>query len=133
MLRGVKVLLVDDDEDTLDLFKTVLEMSGAEVVAAESVDAALAFLEWFVPNVIASDTMIPSRGGFELLDAIRVRSPHGRARIPAIAITGSAFARDVARSLAGGFDMHLSKPVEPRTLVAAVARLAYRPGPADTC
>jgi CheY-like chemotaxis protein len=126
MLNGVKVLVVDDDEDSRDLFKVVLELEGAEVVTSASVDEALAALEWFAPDAITSDETMPTRDGFALMEVIRARSPLRGGTVPAIAVTANAFDTDVARSLAGGFDEHLSKPVANEVLVATIARLVGR-------
>jgi CheY-like chemotaxis protein len=126
MLNGVNVLVVDDDEDSCELFKFVLEMEGAEVVTVVSVDAALAVLEWFAPDIITSDQTMPTRDGFALMEVIRARPSSRGGTVPAIAVTANAFDTDVAKSLASGFDEHLSKPVANEVLVATIARLVGR-------
>jgi CheY-like chemotaxis protein len=123
-LTGLRVLVVDDEPDTLDLLRRVLGDSHAQVVAAPSVEAALATLGAFTPHVLISDVSMPGRDGYELIRA--VRSTSGPGDLPAAALTAYARPEDAARAREAGFQMHLSKPVEPDQLVRAVAHLAGR-------
>ena len=123
-LTGLRVLVVDDEPDTLDLLRRVLGDSQAQVVAAPSVEAALATLGAFNPHVLISDVSMPGRDGYELIRV--VRSTTGPEDLPAAALTAYSRPEDAARAKEAGFQMHLSKPVEPYELVKVVARLAGR-------
>jgi CheY-like chemotaxis protein/nitrogen-specific signal transduction histidine kinase len=123
-LDGLRVLVVDDEPDTLDLLRRVLGDSQAQVVAAPSVEAALATLGAFNPHVLISDVSMPGRDGYELIRV--VRSTTGPEDLPAAALTAYSRPEDAARAKEAGFQMHLSKPVEPYELVKVVARLAGR-------
>jgi CheY-like chemotaxis protein len=123
-LTGLRVLVVDDEPDTLDLLRRVLGDSQAQVAAAPSVEAALATLDAFNPHVLISDVSMPGRDGYELIRAVRsTTSPED---LPAAALTAYSRPEDAARAREAGFQMHLSKPVEPDELVKVVARLAGR-------
>jgi CheY-like chemotaxis protein len=126
-LTGLRVLVVDDEPDTLDLLRRVLGDSQAQVAAAPSVEAALATLGAFNPHVLISDVSMPGRDGYELIRA--VRSTTGPEDLPAAALTAYARPEDAARAREAGFQMHLSKPVEPYELVKLVAQLAGRRPP----
>jgi len=123
-LTGLRVLVVDDEPDTLDLFRRVLGDSQAQVAAASSVEAALVTLGAFNPHVLISDVSMPGRDGYELIRA--VRSTTTPEDLPAAALTAYARPEDAARAREAGFQMHLSKPVEPYELVRVVALLAGR-------
>ena len=123
-LTGLRVLVVDDEPDTLELLRRVLGDSQAQVVAAPSVEAALATLGAFNPHVLISDVSMPGRDGYELIRA--VRSTTGPEDLPAAALTAFSRPEDADRAREAGFQMHLSKPVEPYELVKVVALLAGR-------
>jgi PAS domain S-box-containing protein len=120
-LAGVDVLLVDDDEDTLALFRESLESAGAAVRAVTSAADALRANTDRPADLLVADLALPTMDGFELLRAIRATNPC----IPAVAVTAYARLDDRARSLAAGFQAHVSKPIDPaafvRTLIAAVS------------
>ena len=125
-LTGLQVLIVDDDPDALMLMREVLETAGAMVISADSGRAALSVLDEQTPHAIVSDLGMPGMDGFELLSELRHSAVEWRRRIPAAAVTAYARSEDRARSLTSGFQMHLSKPIDPRELVAAVGALASR-------
>jgi signal transduction histidine kinase len=118
-LQGARILVVEDDSETLRVFQMALEGAGAEVLPALSVDEALRLLESAQPQVIVSDIALPGTDGYGLM--IRLRES-GASAIPAIAVTG--YAGDDARqkSLEAGFHEHLEKPVGAAELIAAVSR-----------
>jgi PAS domain S-box-containing protein len=123
-LEGVRVLVVDDDEDTLQLVAALLGQHGALVSTADSTAAALALLEHETADVIVSDIAMPERDGYDLVRELRAReAARGAARTPAIALTAYARAEDRARSLAEGFQAHVAKPAEPADLLTVVAAL----------
>jgi CheY-like chemotaxis protein len=125
-LDQIRVLVVDDDRDTLDVVTQLLEQAGARVFCAGSADEALRYLEQQLPDVLLSDIGMPGQDGYALIRAIRKRAPELGGHIPAAALT--AFTQSEARqqALVAGFQVYLSKPVEPAELTRAVARLAGR-------
>lgn len=122
-LQGVRVLVVDDEKDNLELIAFILEAAGATVTAVRSAQEALASLIEQTPDILISDIGMPTMDGYGLLEQIQKQSSQQLKQMPAIALT--AYAGDVNReqALAAGFQAHLSKPVEPRELVAAIAEL----------
>ena len=132
-LRGVSILVVEDERDSRRLLVRELEAVRADVAEAASVDEALRLLQNWSPDVLISDVEMPVRDGHELLRTLRGLPPEVPARtVPAIALTGYARGEDRVRALEAGFQIHLAKPVERRELLAAVASLAdiYNEGPA---
>ncbi len=125
-LTGTRVLAVDDDPDGLSLLSTVLARAGATVTAVRSGAGALEALDRQVPDVIVTDVGMPGMDGFELLQRIRERPSEAGGRVPAAVLTAYARSEDRLRSLRDGFEVHLSKPVDPDELVAAIASLAHR-------
>jgi signal transduction histidine kinase/ActR/RegA family two-component response regulator len=126
-LDRVRVLLIDDDKDARELSLAVLEQCGARVKAVSSSAEAIASLldtpRALMPHVIVSDLGMPAQDGYQLIRQIRaIDSELGR--IPAVAVTGYATADDVQRALTAGFQLHISKPMDPAAFVAAVAHLA---------
>ena len=125
-LRGVRVLVVDDDEDAVDLFATVLGICGADVATATSATAAMRAFESQPPDVVVTDIAMPEADGYWLVDKIR-QLPDARARVvPVVAVTAFSREHSRARALAAGFVEHLEKPVEPEALCLAVARAVGR-------
>jgi signal transduction histidine kinase/ActR/RegA family two-component response regulator len=122
-LDGVRALLVEDNLDTLEMLKFIFAESGAEVIAAASVDEALDSLDRFKPDVLISDIAMPDRDGYDLIREIRSREPEQGGKIPAVAVTAYARAEDRVRVLAAGFQMHIAKPIDPDELIAVVASL----------
>lgn len=125
-LAGLRVLVVDDDRDALELLGQMLAQAGAEVEAASSVRAAVEAMSRARPDVVVSDIEMPGEDGYALIARIRARASDGDDVIPAVAVTAYGRIEDRIRSLAAGYQQHLSKPVEPTELVAVVGRLAGR-------
>jgi PAS domain S-box-containing protein len=125
-LDEVRVLLVEDNPETLDTLKVIFEESGAEVIAATSVDEALDALDRFRPDVLVSDITMPDRDGYDLVREVRSRAPERSGKIPAVALTAYVRAEDRVRVLSAGFQMHVAKPIDPNDLIAAVASLTGR-------
>ncbi len=123
-LEGVRVLVVDDELDTLELSRQVLGGYHAQVETAASTDAALATLDAFRANVLVSDLSMPGRDGYELIRAVRINQ--SAESLPAAALTAFARPEDAVRAHDAGFQMHLAKPVEPEELARIVAQLAGR-------
>ena len=128
-LPGVRVLVVDDDADARELLTAMLEARGVLVRSASSVREGLAALEREVPDVVLSDLAMPDEDGYDLIRAIRQRSAESGGRVPAIAVTAYARPDDETRSLSSGFQVHLTKPVDPVDLFSAVERLTAERAP----
>ena len=123
-LRGVRVLLVDDEADARELTERILRDNHAEVHSAGSVAQALQLLEQVRPHVLVSDIGMPDADGFDLLAHIRTHASPDAARLPALALTAFAQPQDRQRALANGFQAWVAKPLDPAELLAAVAQLA---------
>lgn len=126
-LNGLRLLIVDDDPDALELLGEVLREQGAEVHVAASARAALGILPEVKPHVLVSDVGMPEMDGIALIRAIRDLPSHRGGQTPAIALTAFARAEDAQRALTGGYQLHLSKPVESASLARAVERLGRWP------
>ncbi len=122
-LDGLRVLVVDDEADTLELLSTVFEQCGAKVTAVASVSEAIAALDQAQIDVLVSDIGMPGEDGYSLIQKVRALSPAQGGKIPAVALTAYARAEDCRRAMAAGFQLHVAKPVNPDELVASVARL----------
>jgi CheY-like chemotaxis protein len=121
-LAGVRVLVVEDEPDARALLSLILEVSGATVEGVESAPEALANLQVFKPHVLLSDIGLPIESGYELIRKVRSLSSEA-SQIPAVALTAFATEEDRRLALAAGFQVHLTKPVEPTVLVETIERL----------
>lgn len=121
-LDDVKVLLVDDDRDTLQFLGVMLRESKAVVQTATSVSEALEVLEWYQPTVLVSDLAMPGEDGYSLISKIRALG--GGNEMPAVALTSYVRVEDRARALSAGFNMFVPKPIQPNELITAIANLA---------
>jgi signal transduction histidine kinase/ActR/RegA family two-component response regulator len=122
ILTGLRVLIVDDEPITLEMFETVLSTYGAEVLAVRSGAEALARFQFWNPNVLISDIAMPEMDGYDLIRKIRAL-PDRAAAVPALALSAYAKPEERERALASGFQKHLAKPIEPAKLVGTVAKL----------
>ncbi|RKH68053.1 response regulator, partial [Corallococcus interemptor] len=125
-LGGVRVLVVDDEEDARELLRTLLEDSGAHVVTAGSAMEGLQVLQAEHPDVLVSDIGMPGTDGYGFIERVRALPGDQGGRIPAVAITAYARSEDRTRVLRAGFQSHVPKPVEPGELLAVIASLAQR-------
>ena len=123
-LEDLRVLLVDDDADTLQILGVMLADSGAKVETATSVAKALEVLQWHRPDVLVSDLAMPGEDGYTLIAKIRSLENKDEGQLPAVALTSHVRVEDRARALAAGFNMFVPKPVEPAELLNAIANLA---------
>jgi signal transduction histidine kinase/CheY-like chemotaxis protein len=121
-LKGVRVLVVDDEADSRDLVRVVLEKCEASVVTAASGAEALEELDRQSSDVLVSDIGMPGLDGYQLIRAIRQRG-NG---MPAAALTAFARSDDRRRAMLAGYQLHVAKPFDPSELVAIVANLAAR-------
>jgi CheY-like chemotaxis protein len=123
-LAGVRVAVVDDEDDMRDFLSTSLRSYGAEVTALSTAREALESLQRDVPHVLVSDIAMPGDDGFALIRRLRALPAERGGLLPAVALTAFAGGEDASRVLAAGYQVHLPKPVEPHRLAAVVARLA---------
>lgn len=117
---------MDDEPDTLEFLRVVLQKSGAEVVTATSVDDAFLELERFRPDLVVSDIGMPGRDGYDLIRTLRALPEERGGRLPAVALTAYARSEDETRTLSEGFQAHISKPFEPSELVRAADTLCRK-------
>jgi PAS domain S-box-containing protein len=121
-LSGIRVLVVDDDKDSLEMVKRILSNRHALVETAESVGQAIKLFTSFHPHVVLSDIGMPGQDGYEFIR--RVRQLPGGNSVPAAALTALARSEDRMRALQAGFQTHVAKPIAPNELVAVVRSLA---------
>jgi CheY-like chemotaxis protein len=124
-LRGVRVLVVEDETATSAAVRRLLETTGAQVQVVASATAAREAYTIQRPDLILCDIGLPGEDGYSLLRLIREREQlQSDLRVPAIAVTAFAGRQDRERALAAGFDEHVPKPVEPERLISLLERLA---------
>lgn len=122
-LSGLRLFLVDDDDDAREAMSVLLRQCGASVTAFASAAEAFEALQAGPPDVLLSDIAMPGEDGYSLIRRVRALPPQRGGRVRAAALTAYAGAEDRARALAAGYNEHLAKPVEPKSLVGAAARL----------
>ncbi|MFN6514705.1 MAG: ATP-binding protein [Nostoc sp. CreGUA01] len=122
-LTGIRVLVVDDDNDSRDFIGFVLEQDGAFVISISSALEALQILAEVKPDVLVSDISMPEMDGYMLIQQVRTWTPEQGGQIPAIALTAFARNDDRQAALKSGFQMHLSKPINPEELIAAIVQI----------
>jgi PAS domain S-box-containing protein len=122
-LNGIRVLVVDDNTDSRDIITFVLEQDGAFVIGVSSAYEALETLAEIKPDVLISDIGMPKMDGYMLIHQVRCLTPEQGGKIPAIALTAFARNDDQQEALKAGFQMHLSKPIDPQKLIAAIAQI----------
>jgi CheY-like chemotaxis protein len=124
-LRGVHVLVVDDEVDARELVARLLQHQGARVSLASSAGEALRQLKIDSPDVLVSDVGMPNMDGYQLMRQIRAAETRDK-RLPALALTAFARAEDRKRAMLAGYQAHLAKPFDTAELVLLVADLATR-------
>jgi signal transduction histidine kinase/ActR/RegA family two-component response regulator len=125
-LAGLRILVVDDEDDARTLARRVLEERGARVITVSSAAEAIASVgDNNPPNVLVSDIGMPEQDGYDLIKQMRAL-PGDAGRVPAVALTALARAEDRKRALSAGYQKHVSKPVDPAELVSVIASLAGR-------
>ncbi|MEH2213920.1 hybrid sensor histidine kinase/response regulator [Nostoc sp.] len=126
-LAGLRVVVVDDEADTRNFLSFMFEEYGAFATAVASVDEALAVLEQAKPDILISDIGMSGQDGYTLIRKLRSLEPEKGGRIPAIALTAYTREEDRLKALSAGFQQHLSKPIDPNKLIAAVANILELP------
>jgi PAS domain S-box-containing protein len=122
-LEGLRVLLVDDEPDTLGMLKVALAQCGVDVRISSSAGEALEVLQQWMPDVLVSDIAMPGEDGYSLIKSIRAMETREGRDIPAIALTAYVRVEDRLRVLSDGFQVHVPKPVEPKELISNIASL----------
>ncbi|HEY3498296.1 MAG TPA: GAF domain-containing protein, partial [Polyangiaceae bacterium] len=130
-LDGLRVLVIDDEVDALDLVRHVLGGFGAEVFAAASAKEAFEAFARVRPDVVVSDIGMPGEDGYALIRRIRAMPADAGGGTPAVALTAYARDEDAQRAFSAGYQMHVTKPVEPDRLATVVANLGGRSLAAD--
>jgi signal transduction histidine kinase/ActR/RegA family two-component response regulator len=129
-LQGVRVLLVEDQQDTRELLRFILEQAGATVTESPNAKMSIQLLQQCLFNVMVCDIGLPEEDGYWLIRKIRALPPGSGGEIPAMALTAYARGENRVQLLRAGFQMHVLKPVEPSELILAVSSLVKRPAPA---
>ncbi|UBF23819.1 response regulator [Kovacikia minuta CCNUW1] len=124
--NGLQVLFVDDDRDSRELISFLLEQHGAKVIEVASASEALHSLEQAEFDLLISDVGMPDMDGYTLVQEVRTKASERSRTIPAIALTAYAGEIDQQQALAAGFQQHITKPVEPETLMRAIWTLVER-------
>jgi CheY-like chemotaxis protein len=119
-LEAIRLVVVEDEADTLEFLRQLLTTHGATVVTAATAPEALSLVRERKPDVLISDIGLPEMDGYDLIQRVRREPPPVR-DIPAIALTAYARSEDRTRALRAGYQAHLAKPVEPSELVAMIA------------
>jgi len=127
-LQGLRVLIVDDETDALDLISMELAQHGASVTAVTSAEEALQSLAQNNFDVLISDIGMPQMDGYALMRQIREQEGVTQKPLPAVALTAYARVQDRMRAILSGYSTHVAKPVEANELVTVVASLAGRLG-----
>lgn len=130
-LEGVCALVVDDQPDARILICRLIEEHGGRCIVAETAAEALTLIDQDGVNILISDIGMPDVDGYELIRKIRSMHSGTLRNLPAIALTAYARADDRQRALLAGFQMHVSKPVEPRELIAGIASLVNLRAPSQ--
>ncbi|WGV25556.1 PAS domain-containing hybrid sensor histidine kinase/response regulator [Halotia branconii] len=123
LLKHTKILVVDDEPDIRDLVSFILQEYGVEVTTVTSAKEALERLSQWLPDILISDIGMPEVDGYMLIRQVRERSPQQGGTLPAIALTAYAGEINQQQALAAGFQLHVSKPVDPEVLIKAIASL----------
>ena len=118
-LKGLRILLVEDEPDARELITMVLQGSGAQVEAVDTAKGAFESLSLSAPDVLVSDIGLPLESGYDLIRKVRAMTSDTK-KVPAIALTAFATENDRKLSLSAGFQAHLAKPVEPGDLLKAI-------------
>ncbi|MEJ7728379.1 MAG: ATP-binding protein [Polyangiaceae bacterium] len=123
-LAGLCILVIDDELDARELVKSALTDASADVLVAASAAEGLAMVSAYRPDLIVSDIGMPDRDGYQFIRQVRALPPGGGGRTPAIALTAFARPEDRTRAMLAGYQVHVSKPIEPQELVATIRSLA---------
>lgn len=127
VLEHVQVMVVDDNSDTCELLRIVLEQAGASVVVAQSVEGAVEAFRKCPSHAVIADIRLGNADGYDLLKTIREYNTQYRGFTPAVAVTGFASREDEERAKASGFNAYIAKPFDPSEVVSTLARVLHGP------
>jgi len=123
-LSGRQVLVVEDDSDTREMLRFVLERNGAAVLAVDAVEPALEAFQKVQPDTVVADIGMPEYNGYALIAQIRELDKKSNRQTKCVAVTAYATSADRETTLNAGFDAYVAKPFEPAELVQTVVSLA---------
>ena len=127
-LKGVSVVVIEDEADSRDLVIAALEMAGASCTGASSVSEAMPLINRIIPLVVVSDIGMPVQDGYAFIRALRQHADKQVSTIRTLALTAFAREEDKRAALNAGFDDYASKPIDPQDLISRVARLSSSRG-----
>jgi CheY-like chemotaxis protein len=125
-LRNTRVLIVDDDLDTLEVMRVILESHGAQTAVAATAAEGLAVLGTFHPEAIVSDIGLPDEDGYEFMRKVRALPADRGGQTPAVAASAHVYTPDRERAFGAGFHAFLAKPINARAVVESVKTLVER-------
>lgn len=125
-LLNARILVVDDDRDTLEIMRVILESHGALTEVASTASEGLAILSAIRPEVVLSDISLPDHDGYEFVRRIRALPVEAGGETPAVAVTAHVYAAHRERAFDAGFQAFLAKPINPATLVGCVKAIVER-------
>ena len=125
-LAGVRVIVVDDEQDARDLVTAVLEQAGAVVTSVGSADEAMHAIHERPPSLLVSDIGMPGEDGYALIARVRALPAESGGRVPAVAVTAFTRDDDRARALRAGYTAHVAKPIDPAELVTLASNVTTR-------
>ena len=123
-LSGKRILVVEDDSDTREMLRFILERNGADVRAVHAVQPAIQAFEDVHPNAVVADIGMPEYNGYALIAKIRELDEENQSRTKCLAVTAYATPVDREATLNAGYDAYIAKPFDPEELVKTVAALA---------
>ena len=125
-LKGLNILVVDDEADSCDLLRALLERCGSKVATVTSAAEALEIIKETPPDLLISDIGMPIEDGYSLIAKVRALPAEQGGQIPAVALTAYAAPTDGQRIIQSGYQIHLAKPIETDEFLSAIANLAAR-------
>jgi signal transduction histidine kinase/DNA-binding response OmpR family regulator len=126
LLEGLKILVVDDELDSRELITAILTRCGSDVRCSESAAEAIRAIRQWKPDLLVSDIGMPNEDGYSLIQKLRKMRSKWARDLPAVALTAYATVEDRERTLNAGFQLHVSKPIEPEALVRSIAAVVGR-------
>ena len=123
-LAGRQILVVEDDSDTREMLKFVLEQNGADVLTTDAVPPAFELVQKVHPDAVVADIGLPEYNGYALIAKIREFDSEQQSRTKCVAVTAYATPTDRDVALRSGYDAYIAKPFEPEELVQTVAQLS---------
>lgn len=126
-LQGLRILLIEDDEDTRDVVGRLLETAGAEVLMAGSAREGMEIFRAQRPDLLLVDIAMPGEDGLSFMRRVRALAAQDGGQTPSAALTARAVLEDRLESLRAGFQAHMAKPVPPAELIEVMASLGGRP------